>query len=147
MGKLQPCGHPIECIVSSDEGTHYCGWCASLEAERGQLLDREVIAAVQHGIWSHWMRYLFSVCQECTSGAFIIPVHRVERWQRQMNMLYSELSDNERESDRHQADKVAAAIRASDEKGGAATAARLSAGGRRVLSLTETSGALGRGEE
>ena len=30
MGKLQPCGHPIECIVSSDEGTHYCGWCASL---------------------------------------------------------------------------------------------------------------------
>ena len=31
-----------------------------------------------------------------------------------MNMLYSELSDNERESDRHQADKVAAAIRASD---------------------------------
>ena len=23
----QPCGHPRACIVSSDEGTHYCGWC------------------------------------------------------------------------------------------------------------------------
>lgn len=22
-----PCGHPVVCIVRSDEGTHYCGWC------------------------------------------------------------------------------------------------------------------------
>ena len=28
----QPCGHPMACVVSSDEGTHYCGWCASLAA-------------------------------------------------------------------------------------------------------------------
>ncbi len=24
----QPCGHPRSAIVSSDEGTHYCGACA-----------------------------------------------------------------------------------------------------------------------
>ena len=22
-----PCGHPEQCVVSSDEGTSYCGWC------------------------------------------------------------------------------------------------------------------------
>jgi len=29
--ELQWCGHPTACITSSDEGTNYCGWCASLE--------------------------------------------------------------------------------------------------------------------
>ena len=24
---LNPCGHPVACVVSSDEGTNYCGWC------------------------------------------------------------------------------------------------------------------------
>lgn len=37
MTDRQPhCGHPVECIVSSDEGTNYCGWCnetAALLAE------------------------------------------------------------------------------------------------------------------
>jgi kynureninase len=23
----EPCGHPTACIVSTDEGTSYCGWC------------------------------------------------------------------------------------------------------------------------
>jgi len=27
--QLQPCGHPVTCILSTDEGTHHCGWCAS----------------------------------------------------------------------------------------------------------------------
>ena len=25
----QVCGHPVACIISTDEGTHHCGWCAS----------------------------------------------------------------------------------------------------------------------
>lgn len=25
----QPCGHPVACIISTGEGTHHCGWCAS----------------------------------------------------------------------------------------------------------------------
>src|SRR3990167_5310060 len=24
----QPCGHPAACVVSSDDGTNQCGWCA-----------------------------------------------------------------------------------------------------------------------
>ena len=30
--KTRPqCGHPVEVIVSDDEGTNYCGWCESLD--------------------------------------------------------------------------------------------------------------------
>ena len=28
----QPCGHPAACVVSSEEGTAYCGWCADVAA-------------------------------------------------------------------------------------------------------------------
>lgn len=73
---------------------------------------REQIAAVQHEIWSHWMRYLFSRTEasdsagSCIYGGAIIPNTLVLRWQRQMETPYAELTDKERESDRHQADKV-----------------------------------------
>ena len=70
---------------------------------------RERIAAVQHGIWSHWMRYLFSVCGELNDdGSATIPAYNVERWHRQMETGYAALTDKERESDRNQADKVLA---------------------------------------
>ena len=29
-----PCTHPRACVVSANEGTNHCGWCASLDAER-----------------------------------------------------------------------------------------------------------------
>lgn len=80
-------------------------------------LDRETIAAVQHEIWAHWIRYHFRVSQKSASGTFIIPVDKVKRWQRQMEMPYSELSEEEKESDRHQADKVIAAIRTTNWRG------------------------------
>ena len=69
---------------------------------------RERIAAVQHEIWSHWMRYLFSVCPPDSFGNGIIPAEKAQRWQRQMNTDYANLTDKERESDRDQADKVLA---------------------------------------
>ena len=30
----QPCGHPVACIVSSDEGTAHCAWCEEVAAAR-----------------------------------------------------------------------------------------------------------------
>lgn len=57
------------------------------ELERDQL-DAE--AAAQHDIWSHWMRWFFD---------HDTPENR-ERWKRQMNTPYMELSEDERESDR-----------------------------------------------
>ena len=70
---------------------------------------REKIAEIQHAIWSHWMKYLFSKCyQESKEGEFICVIDGdcVERWKRQMNTSYSDLTEKEKESDRHQADKV-----------------------------------------
>jgi hypothetical protein len=67
---------------------------------------REQLADVQHGIWAHWMNYLFSVCKYNEDGSVTIPADKAERWMRQQGAAYSDLTDKERESDRHQADKV-----------------------------------------
>lgn len=68
---------------------------------------REILAEVIHDqIWSHWMRYQTTCCVRNPDGSLTIPPDKVERWNRQANTLYSELPEEERESDRHQADKI-----------------------------------------
>jgi hypothetical protein len=77
-----------------------------------EQIARETVAAVQHEIWSHWMNYLFSRCQEL-GGSFkglYIPYDDVASWKRLANMPYSELSEQKKDSDREQADKVLAAL-------------------------------------
>lgn len=66
----------------------------------------EQLADVQHEIWSHWMKYLFSVSTINEQGECVIPTEYVERWQKQAHTSYAELSEKERESDREQARKV-----------------------------------------
>lgn len=70
----------------------------------------ETLASAQHEIWAHWMKYLFSRCTEEESGGLTIPVEYVQRWRRQMQENYAALSEKEKESDRHQAKKVLAAL-------------------------------------
>ena len=72
---------------------------------------RERLAAVQHKIWSHWMAHLFSVCTRNADGSYTIPAERAQRWKHQMGTDYYRLSEEERESDRHQADKVLAELK------------------------------------
>ena len=71
---------------------------------------RERLAAEQHEIWSHWTRYQFSVCEVNEDGSLTIPADKVDRWTRQMDTYYSYLSEHEKESDRHQADKILAVL-------------------------------------
>lgn len=66
----------------------------------------ELVADIQHEIWSHWMRYQFSQCTKDGSGQMIIPAALVERWQRQMETSYEQLSEQEKDSDREQAQKI-----------------------------------------
>lgn len=40
---------------------------------------RERISDVQHDIWSHWMRWQFSVSEAMPDGSVCIPASRVER--------------------------------------------------------------------
>lgn len=81
---------------------------ALLEAE-DEL--REQLAALAHEQWSGWVRYQFSKCEERGDGR-LIPPWAVERWMRQMQTVYADLPEEEKESDRTEADKVLALIRA-----------------------------------
>lgn len=67
---------------------------------------REGLADLSHEIWSHWMRYQFSCCVRNDDGTVTIPASLVERWERQMETPYNELSEKEKDSDREQADKI-----------------------------------------
>ncbi len=67
---------------------------------------REQLAAVQHAIWSHWMKYMFSCGAFNADGSWTMPADKVERWSRQMETDYSGLTEKERMSDRDQVDKV-----------------------------------------
>lgn len=46
------------------------------------------------------MRYQFAICKKNENGEIIIPADKVERWTRQMNTHYGELSEAEKQSDR-----------------------------------------------
>lgn len=70
---------------------------------------REQLAALAHEQWSGWMEYLFGKCASAIGGV-IIPTEFWERWQRQMATPYAGLSENEKESDRIEADKVLAIL-------------------------------------
>lgn len=72
---------------------------------------REKVADLCHRQWSGWMEYLFSKCypevglsNEYT-GNLVIPESFVNRWKRQVNTEYKDLSDAEKDSDRKEADK------------------------------------------
>lgn len=66
----------------------------------------ETIAGVQHQIWADWMMYLFSVCIPDDDGSLTIPCETVNRWLRQINTPYRNLSEKEKDSDREQVDKI-----------------------------------------
>lgn len=74
---------------------------------------RECLAALAHEQWSGWMKHLFSKVEgleheQLRSGrlAVVIPGEWAERWARQMRTPYEQLSEEEKESDRSEADRV-----------------------------------------
>ena len=88
-------------------------------------LQLELLAAKQHDIWSHWMKYQFSKCipqkvmsknattgqmEEIETGNLVIPKSLVERWTRQMETDYVHLTEEEKQSDRNQVKKFAQLI-------------------------------------
>jgi hypothetical protein len=71
---------------------------------------REKLAVLCHEQWIGWMKYLFSKCSheqlaDCEFMAAVIPVELIARWNRQIQTPYAELSEEEKESDRKEADK------------------------------------------
>lgn len=71
---------------------------------------REPLASLAHEQWSGWMRYLFEKSTLNADGTATIPAWAVERWQRQVATPYHNLPEEEKESDRAEADRVIAVI-------------------------------------
>ena len=66
---------------------------------------REKIADQAHEAWSGWMKHLFGKSIEKPDGTFTIPKPLVERWIRQISTTYQDLPENEKDSDRAEADR------------------------------------------
>lgn len=70
-----------------------------------ETILRERLAELAHSQWSGWMKYLFSKGEFNEDGTWTMPAWAVKRWTTQMNTPYAQLSDDEKESDRKEADK------------------------------------------
>lgn len=71
------------------------------------MILRELLAEYAHKAWSGWMNYLFSKCGKFNSdGSFTIFKDSVDRWLRQANTPYHALPEEEKDSDRIEADKM-----------------------------------------
>lgn len=76
-------------------------------------MRREALAAYAHEAWSGWMNYLFDKSRMqgldgCRRWEVVIPSDLVERWRQQVRTKYADLSEEEKESDRAEADKTLA---------------------------------------
>ncbi len=67
---------------------------------------REALAAYAHEAWSGWMNYLFEKSARNPDGTVTIPAWAVERWTRQASTAYTDLPEQEKESDRAEADRM-----------------------------------------
>lgn len=77
------------------------------------MIIKEKLARYIHDEnWSGWMEYLFSKCTplrgqyDKETGDLVIPKWAVDRWTKQMNTKYEDLSEKEKESDRKEADRI-----------------------------------------
>ncbi len=66
---------------------------------------KEILAELAHEQWSGWMKHLFSKGEMNKDGTWTMPRWAVERWTHQMNLKYNDLTAEEKDSDREEAEK------------------------------------------
>ena len=68
-----------------------------------------ILAEKEHDRWAHWQKYMhervYDSSQSINPHLKVIPTEDYNRWERQLNTPYSELSEKEKESDRKQVRK------------------------------------------
>lgn len=77
----------------------------NVPAEKWEKEFIEKGAAIEHSRWARWQAYMHSKFVEHSDGKgeFVcLPVELYRRWERQISTPYSELSEQEKESDREQ---------------------------------------------
>ncbi len=70
----------------------------------------ELLAEYAHTAWSGWMVYLFRQVERWEDGKAVLSKWAVDRWKRQSETPYSELSEEEKESDRKEARTILAIL-------------------------------------
>ena len=91
-----------------------CGGCGlySFPHDRhtgGHSMDNLVIERLSdyaHSAWSGWIHYMFGKSIRSVDGSIIIPAYLVEQWDRQAQTAYNDLPENEKGSDRAEANKI-----------------------------------------
>ena len=63
----------------------------------------EILSHVEHERWANWQKYLHSLCVKNEDGSLTIPKSRVDHWKKEISTPYSELPENIKEFDRHEA--------------------------------------------
>lgn len=78
---------------------------------------REALATYAHEAWSGWMSWQFDcgLIMPVMVGnkeiqAWVMPPSSYDRWQRQMSTSYANLPEDEKASDRDEADKILAIV-------------------------------------
>lgn len=66
----------------------------------------EKLSDYEHDRWSRWQNYVFNVSLKNKDGSITIPKYYVDRWQRQINTLYKDLTESEKDSDRKEAIRI-----------------------------------------
>jgi hypothetical protein len=107
-----------ECFQTIIEGlkrlNEYVTWLQKAYDQKISKLDtqtlREQFADLAHKQWSGWMEYLFEKSTKNEDGTVTIPRWAVDRWSRQINTEYKDLSQQEQDSDRTEADKFLAVL-------------------------------------
>lgn len=67
---------------------------------------REALAAYSHNAWAGYMEYFLGICYAGGDAVLQCPNWAATRCRRQIDTPYSELSDDEQDSDRAEADKM-----------------------------------------
>jgi hypothetical protein len=124
VGKCALCGGEPVLRLNLDEDP-YDGendndvWACTECCERtvGRILTsydgwRERLAAVAHEAWRGWLRYMLPILKP---GLSVVvreskAQRAIARWERQRDTDYADLPENEKESDREQADEILVAL-------------------------------------
>ncbi|HUT24720.1 MAG TPA: hypothetical protein VM492_10285 [Sumerlaeia bacterium] len=77
---------------------------------------REDLADYAHHAWTGWMLYLFSKCVKNPDYTMTIPAWAAERWHRQATTGYPDLPEEEKGSDREEAERMLAIFESHSQK-------------------------------
>jgi len=103
--------HDLRTAISGYNGRRF--WEIAAETIYDALSSDEVrerLAALYHEQWSAWGVHQFSIGVFNGDGTWTMPAGAVRRWLRQTNTPYAELSDEEKDNDREEADKIIALL-------------------------------------